>query len=425
MGGASGRLLASAGILVAAAVTAFLSLLPWLAERTAAIPSPDALSLAAAYDPWQARFPYLTGRMWEFDLDRHDPQAAFTAYALSLRRNPLDGLAWLDLARTAEETGRQEVAGRALGNALRVSPRDPAVHWEVASARLRRGEAVEGLETLQRYLRLLPDQQERVYAYAWALSGDPASFFQHLVPDRPDYLTRALRFFMGRGLYEEARLAWDRLRAQPSPVAKQDALDYIGFLLAQRRWSEGREAWSDLLRALKIPDSLDSAEAVWNGGFELPLLKGGLDWRFEPLAGAQVRIDEDYKRAGNRALRFRFDGKQNYDFRHVSQIVLLRPGTVYRLKGYLRADGLTTSNGLFLEVAGMGCEGLRAATPPVTGTQFWSEVKTEFLVPAGCEAGTLRVRREPSRKIDNRFGGTAWVDGVSLRPVPASERSGG
>ncbi|MBI5378930.1 MAG: hypothetical protein HZA23_02105 [Nitrospirae bacterium] len=423
MGGVAGRLLASAGIVVAAAVAVLLSFLPWLAERTTAIPSADALSLAATYDPWQARYPYLTGRMWEFDLDRHDPQAAFGAYARTLQLNPLDGLAWLDLARTAEETGRDEIAARALSNALRVSPRDPAVHWEVASARLRRGEAVEGLETFQRYLRLLPDQQDRVYAFAWALSGDAAFFLQHLVPDRPDYLTRALRFFIGRGLREEARLAWDRLRAQPSPVAKQDALDYLAFLLSQRRWSEGREVWSDLLRALKIPESSDSAEAVWNGSFELPLLKGGFDWRFDALAGTQTRIDEDYKRVGSRALRLRFDGKQNYDFHHVSQPVLLRPGTVYRLKGYLRTDGLTTSNGLFLEVTGFGCEGLRAATPAATGTQFWSEVKTEFLVPAGCEAGILRLRREPSRKIDNRFGGTAWVDGVSLRP--ASAASGG
>lgn len=50
----------------------------------------------------------------------------------------------------------------------------------------------------------------------------------------------------------------------------------------------------------------------------------------------------------------------------------------------------------------------------ITGANLWREIEMEFETPSECTAVSINVRRERSYKLDNKIGGTAWIDGISL-----------
>jgi hypothetical protein len=82
-----------------------------------------------------------------------------------------------------------------------------------------------------------------------------------------------------------------------------------------------------------------------------------------------------------------------------------------------KSRGLTTDQGVSVEVFGYACKGLYRSSDPVLGTQPWAVETIEFQVPEGCEAVAVRLRRRESLKFDNKILGDYWLDSVSLEPT--------
>jgi len=85
---------------------------------------------------------------------------------------------------------------------------------------------------------------------------------------------------------------------------------------------------------------------------------------------------------GKRSLGVLFDGKHNPDIAFASQVVRVLPNGQYTLRAQIKTDGLTTANGVFLQVSGHNCTGPDRRSDMVTGTSFWKEVTIEFEAPA-------------------------------------------
>jgi hypothetical protein len=99
------------------------------------------------------------------------------------------------------------------------------------------------------------------------------------------------------------------------------------------------------------------------------------------------------------------------------QYVVVEPSTRYRLTGYFRTEGVTTTNGIQLEIQETHFGGALQETPNLTGTQPWTPGETEFTTDAKTELIRVVLRRRASQKLDNKIRGTVWVDDVSLVPV--------
>ncbi len=87
-----------------------------------------------------------------------------------------------------------------------------------------------------------------------------------------------------------------------------------------------------------------------NGDFESEPLDGGLDWRVMPMQGVEAATDSSIFYSGTRSLEIRFFDAGNIFYRHVLQFVPVRPNARYRFTAYLRAAGITTDSGLFLQI---------------------------------------------------------------------------
>jgi hypothetical protein len=74
-------------------------------------------------------------------------------------------------------------------------------------------------------------------------------------------------------------------------------------------------------------------------------------------------------------------------------------------------------------VQGHNCPGLEARTDSVVGSGYWKELSVNFETPASCNGAVIKMRRERSQKLDNKIEGTAWIDGIILKPQTTTQTS--
>ncbi len=162
------------------------------------------------------------------------------------------------------------------------------------------------------------------------------------------------------------------------------------------------------------PAFAGGGNAVWNGGFELPLTASGLDWVGTSGPGWASARQKAVAREGRFALRVDFDGSENLNFYRLLQEVAVEGGREYELAASLRTEELSTERGIFIEILSQPDSSLLLATEPMTGSTPWREVRGVFQVPQSSRSIVLRLRRQPSRRIEGRLSGRLWIDGVSL-----------
>jgi hypothetical protein len=381
-------------------------------------PGPSAtekrLRWAAAITPEDAR-PFM--RLGLMDYGAHDGEGLARAIGLlrrSVSRNPTDGRAWLVLARSYEDLGVPDAAVYAYKRAGLAERNDRAVQWDTAVLLLTQGLAKEAAPFFRRYIALYPSERPAVYALFFTMGFDPSYTLETLVAKEYGEYRAYLDFLMAQKLMAESEAVWQKMGAWER--SRNDYLVYVDFLInagaidpAVRTWEEYRKAFG----LLGDPESV--ASLIWNGGFELPVQDGGFDWRLGKTAGVRVFVDHDVRRSGRASLSAQFDGTQNLDVYLVYQVVPITAGGRYLLTGRLSTDGLTTRNGIILEVSGLRCTEFVKKTEPVTGSTPWTDLELDFTVPDDCKAIKVGIKREKSDRFDNKISGDVWVDSISLR----------
>jgi hypothetical protein len=159
---------------------------------------------------------------------------------------------------------------------------------------------------------------------------------------------------------------------------------------------------------------------VWNGGFELPVFGVGLDWHVSPGETHSVRLAAGEGSSGSTGFRIDFTGQANPDVVVLEQTVPLTSGREHRLAFRARSRSLTTDRGIYLQVVDPSTSSPLVASPEIRGTKDWEEVV--LLIPADGSSRDIRavrfkLRRDRSWRIDNKLGGSVWLDDVAIRPV--------
>jgi hypothetical protein len=115
-----------------------------------------------------------------------------------------------------------------------------------------------------------------------------------------------------------------------------------------------------------------------------------------------------------------FSGKQNLDYRHVFQYVKVEPQHSYRLRGFMKSEGITTESGPRLAVRDAYDPGLlETFSEDLEGTTMsWAPVAVDFTTGPRTELIAISISRLPSRKLDNLIVGKVWVDDLILTAGP-------
>lgn len=407
--------------LVLAAAYVYASGRVYEAERLGNTPSLSSLLRAAQLEPWNAEFHWRLGRYYFFE--QQDAAASVPHYRAALALAPYVARYWFDLAAAYQVTGNIEGQRQALDKAVTADPNTPSIAWEAASFYVVQGDLKKAFPLLRVVIENDPYTIQRALQISWTVSGRKLQpMLDQVLPQKPGPLFAFLQLLISENQPADADAVWSRILSLHQAFAPSLVFPYLDYLVANKRIDVLQHAWMQL--ADSNPDLkpyLPADGLVVNGGFEYPLLNGGLDWRYNPTPAVELSIDTSDFRGGTRSLCIEFKGPAVAE-PGVSQVVPVQPNTAYRLTLFARAEEITSTSGPRIAVEDAFTHKPLLVTGDFLGTQGWSQAQGTFVTGPDTTLLMLKVIRDPSSTmIKGRF----WIDDVSLvRQQPGRGPSG-
>jgi hypothetical protein len=311
-----------------------------------------------------------------------DLAGAIGAFRTVLQRDPHDPNRWSDLGEAFLEAGRKQDARYCYQRVEALAPRVPPLLLRVASFHFLSGEPRRALPVTARILGMTPAYDAVIFSQYTRLA-DNADVLRFGLPQDSRAARSWLRFLMEAGRLEEAQRSWDWVAGHG---LADDAVagEYAWFLVRRGR-----------------------PEAAWSA-WKRPT--GPFHWSLARSAGVEIARDGD-------SLRIRFAGTENLEITAASKHVFVRPGTV-RFRARIRTDGVTTDQGIRFRIFDAEAPArLNLTFGQFTGTNPWSDVQQDLVVPPQTRLLQIQVIREPSLRFDNRVGGSAWINAIELAPA--------
>ena len=418
------------------------------------------LQQAAERDPNYSRAQFLLGIVRRDLPGSEDLDAAARHFAQAVGLNPYSWRYRLEQSRALELAGSLEEAQEALTEAVRLNPRSGAYRWRLANFQLRHGSQESAVQEIGAAIALDPSLQPPALAILLKLGLGFGPIEEIWPTDRSSRLRllRGLCMAASPRLIDAAgskstieaaesapnieaadsvpnfeaagpvpageeagvsRTLWNHLLASDPPLSMNEGRFYLQYLLDNGQSAAAREAWLELANGNELHDSEfeSGGNAVWNGDFEHPLQGRPQGWTLGRSDHFRAKLVRNEGVDGSTALRIEFLGKENLSFAAVSQNLVVEPGMKYQLTAQVRAEEISTDEGLFLELLEKSSGRVLFSTDPVRGTQDWKEELGVIQISDTEEGLVFRLRRRPSRMLDNKIRGKIWLDKVSLEPV--------
>ena len=374
---------------------------------------------AAALEPGYAEYWDRLGRFLQFGLDEQDFPDALSDYEKAVKISPLTARYWIDLAIAHENLGDTEKASEDFDEARKDYPGSAEVRWEYANFLLRQGEVPEALKEMRTAVQedstLLPLAINR----AWRATNDPYQVADAMLPNTAAAYIEALNFFAGEEDVDAGLKIWKRLADSHQPFEIEKLFPFLEVVIQQNRGADGKRMWLEAIAARGLPhDSPSNGSVVWNGGFEHDLLRGGFDWRLPSSWGMTIDYDTSIYHGGRRSLRLDFSGGMNIDLGEPLEFVAVDSGRTYHFDGFIRTENVTTESGIrFYIFDPRHQDEFYLQTDDLTGTHDWTELQGNITTGPDTQILEVEVRRTRSRMFENKLGGSAWIDDVSLVPA--------
>jgi hypothetical protein len=380
------------------------------------------LNRAIELDPGNAEYHLRLARLALYSVANASPELAQEHLSRAAELSPRNVQVWLELSAAYGFQGDTEKAESYLRRADILAPQIPAIQWVVGNFFLLQGNIDQAFKHLRSTLNGSHKYDSILFRTAWKASEDGATILAELIPDRAETEFSYLYYLLDENKLPEALAVWNRIAASPQKFEAIQAAGFLDRLLADRRPADAAHVWNDLRdKGLIKPTYQPTAQNLMiNGDFEEDLVNGGFDWRIGKVEGAQAFVHGDAFHSPSHSMRVTFDGKSNINFDHVYQVVRVEPNQKYRLQGHLKTDRITTDSGVRLGIQdSYDPARLSVFSESYTGTTpGWNQVALDFKTGPTTELITVRLARQPSKKLDNLISGTAWLDDVSLTPVP-------
>jgi len=419
------KLSQNAFIVLEAAV--FLGLAVWITRhyladrwgRTTVIPN---LERAVRLEPQNSDYHLRLGRQLQYNILEINSGAALTHLKSATELNPHDPAPWLELSAAYSFQGNVTDAEACLRRADLLAPNLPNIQWVIGNFFLLQGNNDEAFRHFRVVLAGSSEYNRILYKTAWKATDDGPKILDQLIPSRVNTELDYLYFLLGEKRFPEAQAVWKRIAASRETFALASVAGFFDQLVVAHLLAEATQVWNDVrVRGLLRPTYEPSAQNLLiNGDFEEDITNMGFDWRIATVEGVHAGIDGGNFHSPSHALLINFMGRANLDYRGAYQFVRVEPGRSYRLQGFLKTEGITTDSGpRFLLRDAYDAAALQKFSESVVGTTGgWTQVILDFTTGPKTELMSVGVARFPSAKLDNLVAGKVWVDDVRVTPVP-------
>lgn len=407
------RLLLTLGLLCGIYMVGTRAIAHWYSRQ-----APQAnLYKAIAWDPGNAKYYSALGRTLQQSLQEVDSEEIIQLFQKATQLNPQNARYWVELAGAYEWTGRDEDALLAFEQARGLFPNSPRINWWLGNYYLRDGKLVKALEAFHKVLLGDPTLRDQVFNLAWRATENNHLIIEKMIPPTTEIIFPYLDYLSATGHIDEAQQLWTHLQALDLPYEPQAVFPFLDALIRHERVDELVSAWSIIMEksTTAFQRIVTDNNLVRNGYFETKILNGGLDWRVKPMGGIVVRVDNLTFFDGTHSLSITFKGEQNTHYYHISQLVPVKPNTLYHFQAYVRSQEISTDSGPRFEISdAYDNKELFLRADNILGTSSWKAQQHEFRTGPKTRLLVIRLTRLPSLKLDNKISGTLWIDRVRL-----------
>jgi tetratricopeptide (TPR) repeat protein len=327
----------------------------------------------------------------------------------------------LDLGAALQFQGQIEEADACRRRVDLLAPNLPVYQWPIANFYLLQGNTDEAFRHFKLVLAGTAQYDTNVFSIAWKTTDDAGKILQEVIPERVKTEFSYLNFLLSQHRLDEAQPVWKRILAGREEFSPEDTSPYLDNLITGHRAEDAYQVWTDLQKKglVRSSSALSGTNLIFNGDFEDEWLNFGFAWRITAVEGVFAGLDTANYHSPSHALLVQFSGKENLQYAHVFQYVKASPGQAYHLQALMKTEGITTDSGPRLEVYdAYNPAALDKLTEDLTGsTDAWTPLLLDFVTGPKTELLVVRLRRLPSKKLDNLISGKVWLDDVRLTPA--------
>jgi tetratricopeptide (TPR) repeat protein len=349
-------------------------------------------------------------QIWEGD--EANLKAGVETFREALRRDSASPYSWCDLAEALLKANQRQDATRCMAEALKRGPYAVPILLRAGVFYFQLEQPSQGLQCLSRVLEQTAEDDAQIFEIYTSPKARLDDVLHHGLPALERPARAFFRHLLARAETGGVQKAWlwiDRHQLADDPLTGE----YVDFLLKRQQYQTAVEVWVRQLGPRK--GEHPSQSLLFNGDFEWELTGGVLDWRIGRVRGAETKRSPAPTQSGRWSLEVHFEGKENVDYHHLAQRVVVEPGA-YRFEGWIKTEGITTDQGIGWRIHDAENTGrLDLVFDNRVGTSDWTQTQQDFQVGRSTRLLEVQLIRRPSLKFDNQINGTAWVDNVRLR----------
>jgi tetratricopeptide (TPR) repeat protein len=340
------------------------------------------------------------------------PQAAAELeLALSLR--PRDDSLWLQLGMLREELDDSSGALVAFNESVRLAPYYALPRWQRGNFLLRHERLTEGFADLRYAAASNPDYIPTLIDLSWGISKGDQKVAEEYAQIRTSQMHLAFAEFLARsGKGKEAAEQF----ALAGTTSNQTRDHLVRYLISANAFNEAFQIW---VKDKSAAPPGQGATAIYDGGFEGPLSLNELGFGWRVLSGSQsvkLSADASMQNSGSKSLLVEFLGDYNPETPLLSQIILVKPTTRYRLNFAVRTQDVVTGGLPLAVVTDAAGSRKRLAESPVLPQKStdWQVVSFECQTESKTEAITLSIQRKNCTTSPCPIFGLLWLDSFSI-----------
>ena len=356
-------------------------------------------------DAWRARATTLNRiRLFqpaERDLDN----------ATKLRR--ADDYLWLELGLVRDELGDTQGAYQAFDQAVQRAPYYAHTLWERGNFLLRMGKYDEAFGDLCRAADANRIFLPNLIDLAWSLSHEDSNATQQWAKIDSEYERVFFTRFLAKKGKGSETLAMFRANAGSFSIEQKN--DLVRQLMTGHAYHDAFEIWKIIVGL-----NSDNVPLIYDGGFESPLAieAVGFGWYVSRTqSSAALSIDVNQHQSGQKSLRAAFSGDSNPALSIISQTILVKPQTHYRISFSVKVADVVTGAPPYLELKDASTDLAFAKSEAFSqGTADWRTFSFEWMTP-NTEAVRLSLRRTSCGSDPCPMFGTIWLDSFSIEEL--------